>query len=73
MALLKKIGQLEDDLKQEEGMIQERGLLYCKAFKSLLKTVDHCFGNCLEPGWEDTIKQFQRDYLELDLSVIPKV
>ena len=73
MSFLKKIDLLESKLSAESSEIVEKGLKYCKTFRSVLKVVDSCFGNELKSDFKVNIANFKKDYMELGITITPKV
>ena len=73
MSFLKKIDLLESKLSGESAEILEKGLKYCKVFKSFHKVVDSCFGNELKSDFKSNIANFKKDYMELGITITPKV
>ena len=43
------------------------------AFKALDAVVETCFGNKYDPAYKEKIQQFRTAYLELNISVTPKI
>jgi hypothetical protein len=64
--LLKKI----DDL---QAMCPIQCLPYVAAFRSFSKVVSSCYSNDLNPDFENHILDFKNKYLDLDISVTPKI
>lgn len=46
---------------------------FIEAFKCFGDVVAACYGDSLQPNFEETIGRFQRAYLQLNISVTPKV
>ena len=70
---LKKVDKLEQAFEKLGDQTASRGLPYIKALKALPTVVDSCFGVELKSGFEENIKNFKKSYLELEISVTPKV
>ena len=49
------------------------GLPFTQTIKAFNKVVGACFGLKLDPAYKAAIAEFKRLYLELDISVTPKV
>lgn len=49
------------------------GLPFTQTIKAFNKVVEACFGLKLDPAYKAAIAEFRRLYLELDISVTPKV
>lgn len=53
---------------------QNLGVLkYVKAFDTFKKVVEACFGNNLEEGYKSRIEDFKKAYMDLGISVTPKI
>lgn len=48
-------------------------LKYIEVFKAFKDVVDACFSKILDTNFEDKIREFRNSYLELNISVTPKV
>ena len=70
---LKKVDKLQQAFEKLGDQTASRGLPYIKALKALSTVVDSCFGVELKSGFEENIKNFKKSYLELEISVTPKV
>ena len=70
---LKKAENLEVMLVEVGGDPMDIGLKYTRAIKFFDKVVSLCFGNTLKPGHEEAISDFKSSYLDLGITVTPKV
>ena len=73
MSFLRKIDLLERKLSCEPSEVAQKGLKFCKVFRSFHKIVESCFGNELNADFELTISNFKQDYLQLGITITPKV
>ena len=73
MSFLRKIDLLENKLSSEPPAVVQAGLKFCKAFRSFHKVVESCFGNKLNSDFKLTISSFKQDYLQLGITITPKV
>lgn len=64
--ILKKI----DELRKSPDI---RCLKYVRVLKDLDNVVKDCFGKELKPSYKASISQFKKSYLDLDISVTPKI
>ena len=55
------------------GEAAVRGLAYVRALRCFDEVVTLCFGVRLQKGYEESIDRFKQAYLDLDISVTPKV
>ena len=70
---MKCIDQLEQEFYSGGDEVVVRGLPYIKALRLFDRVVSSCFGMTLQPGYEEAIESFHKAYLELEISVTPKV
>ena len=70
---LKLIDKLEGELMMQSGDVIIRGLPYIETFRAFDKVVKMCFGVVLQPGYESAIDSFKNSYMNLNLTVTPKV
>ena len=68
-ALLKKVNRLEELYPANNLKAQK----YSVAFNALNEVVGACYGFDLHPDFEGKIKKFTEAYLELKISVTPKI
>lgn len=54
-------------------MVNLEGKKFVKAFKELDLVVKSCFGDTLEPDYEENILNFKKAYLDLEIPVTPKI
>ena len=57
----------------QSGDVIIRGLPYIETFRAFDKVVKMCFGVVLQPGYESAIDSFKNSYMNLNLTVTPKV
>ena len=57
----------------ECGDVVINGLPYIQTFRAFDSVVKLCFGVTLQPGYEAAIETFKSTYLDLNISVTPKV
>ena len=50
-----------------------KGLPFIQAMRGFNHVVDSCFGNSLSPDYKEAITSFRKVYLELGITVTPKV
>ena len=67
---LKCLDQLEFELMSEGGEDIIKGLPFIKA---LDRVVSLCFGILLDPAYVEAIQDFKKSYLDLGITVTPKV
>ena len=72
-SFLKKIDLLEAHLLKQPSKVADNGLPYIKAFRALDKVVNACFGVDLNPEYKNFIEEFREAYLDLGVSISPKV
>ena len=70
---MKLTDKLEEELMQQCGDAIINGLPYIETFRAFDKVVGKCFGVSLQPGYEGAIEIFRNSYLNLSISVTPKV
>ena len=70
---LKKLNKLEVALEEEGVEVATKGHPFIKTFKALDEVVNSCFGMELRPGYQGKIEEFKACYLDLGISVTPKV
>ena len=70
---LKKLDLLEIHLRGQPSEIVENGIPYIDTFRALDKVVELCFGGELKEGHEAAIEEFKKVYLNLEISISPKV
>ena len=71
--LLKKLNVLHQTLKESGGELLERGLPFIETLKAFSLVVESCFGVKLQEGYKEHIQEFKKVYLDLGISVTPKV
>lgn len=59
-------------MRESEDVVLN-GLPYIHAFRAFDRVVSMCFGVALKPGYEVAIQQFRTAYLDIGISVTPKV
>ena len=59
-------------MKESDDVVL-RGLPYVDTFRAFDRVVTMCFGVNLIPGYEAAIQRFKSSYLNLEISVTPKV
>ena len=67
------IGKLELELMSESGEAVINGLPYIQAFRSFDQVVSKCFGVSLKEGYKEAIGDFKTAYINLGITVTPKV
>ena len=67
------VDKLERELMLESGDVVINGLPYIQTFRAFDSVVKLCFGVTLQPGYEAAIETFKSTYLDLNISVTPKV
>ena len=67
------IGKLELELMSEAGEAVINGLPYIQAFRTFDQVVSKCFGVTLEEGYKEAIEEFRAAYMDLGVTVTPKV
>ena len=65
--------QLEQALYAEGEETAEKGMPFIKALGLFDRIVNACFGMTLKPEYEQLILSFKAVYLELGITVTPKV
>ena len=58
---------------KESGDVIVNGLPYIEAFRAFGNVVKTCFGVLLQPGFKEAIEIFQNSYMNLNITVTPKV
>ena len=58
---------------QEPLEVVIKGLQYVEAFRGFYRVVKSCFGVYLQDEYLESLKEFKRTYMGLDISVTPKV
>ena len=56
-----------------DSMINLEGKKFVTAFRDLNIVIKSCFGSTLEPHYEDAISCFKRSFMDLCISVTPKI
>ena len=59
-------------MKESEDAVLN-GLPYVHAFRAFDRVVSMCFGVTLKAGYEQAIQQFKTAYMDIGISVTPKV
>ena len=59
-------------MKESDDVVLN-GLPFIHAFRAFDSVVAKCFGVTLQPGYEAAIKAFKSSYLNLGITVTPKV
>ena len=70
---LDKVDLLESKLMLESPQEIINGLPFIAAIRAFRKVVDSCFGMVLDPNYLTLIAQFRKLYIELEISITPKV
>ena len=70
---LDKVDSLEAELLKEPYEAVINGLPFIKTVRAFRKVVDSSFGLELDPKYKDAIIEFKMSYLELQISITPKV
>ena len=70
---LKSVPMLETLLMLEGPQEIRKGVPYIKVLSLFDKVVDTCFGMTLKPKYEEAILAFKEAYMELGVSITPKV
>ena len=68
-----KVDSLEAELLKESSEAVINGMPFMKTVRAFRKVVDSSFGLELDPQYKETINEFKMSYLELEISIIPKV
>ena len=71
--LLQRVDQLERDVQQLDFETATKALPFVQTLRELDKVVTSCFGQHLDPAYEDNISRFSKQYRSLSISVTPKV
>ena len=72
-AFLKKADQLELVLREHGEDVLQKGLPFVQAIRAFSEVVGSCFGGSLTDDYQDKIKEFRGVYMNLGISVTPKV
>ena len=72
-AFLKKVDILQNLIEQESDEVLLNALPYIHTYRAFDRVVSSCFGVGLKEGFQEHIKEFQRLYLALGITVTPKV
>ena len=67
------VDKLESELMKESDEVVLNGLPYIHTFKTFDDVVKRCFGVKLLPGYETAINTFKDTYVNLGITVTPKV
>ena len=70
---LRKLDQLESHFEEEDIDTQMKGLQFVEVLRSFSKVVSSCFGGYLSEEYLNNIIQFRTLYMQLGISVTPKV
>ena len=71
--VLQKVDMLEQDVKKLDFETATKAIPFVDCLRKLDKVVTSCFGQTLDPAYEDHITAFSQQYRSLDISVTPKV
>lgn len=71
--LLQSVDKLERDVKSLDFETAAKALPFVETLRKLDKVVTACFGQTLDPQYDDHIDAFSKQYRSLDISVTPKV
>ena len=71
--LLQRVDKLERDVKDLDFETAAKALPFVETLRQLDKVVTSCFGQTLDPEYENHIAAFSRQYRTLDISITPKV
>ena len=71
--LLQYVDKLERDVKNLDFETATKALPFVEALRQLDKVVTACFGQSLDPEYENHIAAFSKQYRSLDISITPKV
>ena len=70
---MKKIGNLEVMLAEVGGNSMDLGMKYTRAITKFENVVTLCFGTSPQPGYEEAIQDFKEAYMDLGITVTPKL
>ena len=71
--LLQRVDQLERDVQKLDFETAAKALPFVQTLRELDKVVTSCFGQHLDPAYEEKISRFSKQYRTLNISVTPKV
>ena len=71
--LLQSVDKLERDVKNLDFETAAKALPFVETLRKLDRVVTACFGQTLDPQYDDFIDAFSKQYRSLDISVTPKV
>ena len=70
---LKKLENLEIELRKEPSEMIEKTVPFLNTLKAFRKVQESCFGMDIKGDYRKHIEEFSRTYRELNISVTPKV
>ena len=70
---LYKLPDLELAMIQAGEEVLNKGVPFIRTLQAFSNIVETCFSNELKPGYESAIEEFRLKYLNLGISVTPKV
>ena len=71
--LLQSVDKLERDIMNLDFDTAAKALPFVETLRKLDRVVSACFGQSLDPQYEDLIDDFSKQYRSLSISVTPKV
>ena len=70
---MKKVDKLEQAFFLAGIEVTVKGLPFIASLRSFNRVVELCFQVELKEGYKESIKEFERKYMELGVTVTPKV
>ena len=70
---LGKVPELEAAMLEAGQDIHTKGLPFIRTLEAFSKVVESCFSTQLNRDYETSIEEFRHHYLQLNISITPKV
>ena len=70
---LDKLDLLESQLQSKDSLVIVQGMPFVQALRAFKDVVEQCFKVNLDPDYKTSISNFKKQYLDLEISVTPKV